>query len=66
VSFAQQDWAKASRKRISSQVDDCVTIGVLYFQVRKQGRLIVRFLNLGMGQGTLSFSKRNPDPFETF
>ena len=34
----------------------------MYFHSRKQGRLIVRFLNLGMGQGTLSFSKKYPDP----
>jgi len=44
VSFEQQGSVKADVNSTKEAVGDCVTGAVLYFQLRKRGRLIVRLL----------------------
>jgi hypothetical protein len=44
VSFGQQGSVKGDANSTKGAVGDCVTGAVLYFQLRKRGRLIVRLL----------------------
>ena len=59
VSFQQQDRRKRLREPASEEVPDCMPPALLYFHSRKRGGgSSVFWQSTGMGQGTLSFSKR--------
>ena len=66
VSFRQQTSGKRVPEWRPVEVPDCMVTLVLYFQIQKRGGGSSFFWqSTGMGQGTLSFSKKNPDPYET-
>jgi hypothetical protein len=66
VSFEQQTFGKQGAEWLKVEVPDCMVIPLGYFQSQKRGGGSSFFWqSTGMGQGTLSFSNKNPNPHET-
>ncbi len=61
VANVQQKFGKGVAETSGTAVLDCVDLVDRYVRSRSQGGQPAVFFNVGMGQGTLSFSI-NPDP----